>query len=361
MVYERRKQSGNQLAQIMDVKFFIGTLLSVCFFYACGKHTPETTGETPVVVTDGIIQLERLWSDTTPFKIDDTRRLIFNNIQNWADGCTSTAFGYLMASDSDKYALTVKYDNILSCYDHSFERIIEGLKNGRPKDGEVYIWLLYNMGYVVKTPSVAFAIDIYHYRAEELEPYLDFVCSTHIHQDHKSERLFQAMYSAGKPVITNYFSPQANYEYCSSETKDYAIGGCRIHTFITRHNNGTSNVPVTVFQIDCGDDADNCVLLHSGDSNFILSEYSVTLQVDIYIPRYAQSPLEENNVIGKAFEPDYVLLSHILELSHKDAASSRWPLAAALERASNLDCERSLVPFWGEGFQWKNNELSIIR
>ncbi|MGN1221179.1 MAG: hypothetical protein ACI4TU_09580 [Candidatus Cryptobacteroides sp.] len=345
----------------MNIKCFIGALLSLCLFHACGKHVPKTSGESPVVITDGIRQLERLWSETSPFNIDDTRKLIFNNIQSWADGCTSKAFGYLMTSDADKYALTVKYDNILSCYDRAFERVIEGLKNERPKNGEIYIWMVYNMGYIVKTPSVAFAIDIYHYRAEELEPYLDFVCSTHIHQDHKSEPLFHAMYYAGKPVLTNFYSPQANYKYCSSEAMDYEIGGCKIHTFITRHNNGTTNVPVTVFQIDCGDDTDNCLLLHSGDSNFILSEYSVTLPVDIYIPRYAQSPLEENNVIGKAFEPDYVLLSHILELSHKDESSSRWSLSAALNRASSLDCKNSIVPFWGEGFIWKNNELRILK
>lgn len=342
-------------------RFVIGAILSVCLFQACGKPAPTTPGEDPVTESDGVRQLEKLWSETSPFNMDDARLDIFNEIQGWADGCTSTAFGYLLASDAGKYALTVKYDNILSCYDRAFERVLDGLKNSKPQTGEIYIWLLYNMGYIVKTPSVSFGIDIYHYRAEELEPYLDFICSTHTHQDHRSDLLFQAAFKAGKPVLTNYYEPQANYKYCSMQTQDYEIEGCHIHTFITRHNNGNTNVPVTVFQINCGEDAGNCVLLHSGDSNFILSEYSVNEPIDVYIPRYAQSPLEENNVIGKAFDPDYVLLSHILELSHKDAASSRWPLSAALDRASSLNCDNSIVPFWGEGFKWKNNELSILR
>lgn len=342
---------------------FVLALLSACLLWACGKPSAVSPGDDSGAVrkTEGVQKLEQLWSETTPFAMDALRASIFDDIQKWADGCTSKAFSLLLSSDASKYSLTVKYDNILSCYDAAFDKVLQGLKESRPMEGETYIWLLYNMGYVVKTPSTAFAIDVYHARARELEPYLDFAASTHVHQDHKSEPLFQAMFNAGKPVITNYYEPQNDYAWHSLAEKDYTVGNCAIHTFITRHNNGSTNVPVTVFQIDCGDDTGNFKLLHSGDSNFILSEYRVTSDVDVYIPRYAQSPLEENNVIGKAFVPDYVLLSHILELGHADAASSRWPLDMALERAGALDCDNTIVPFWGECLRWKNNELTILK
>ena len=338
-------------------------MLSALLMTACGKPVDDQTDKEPSVSTktDGLVLLEKLWAETTPFDVSKTRLDIFDKIQGYADDHTSTAFKYMLDYNADKYSLTVKYDNILSCYDAAFEKILDGLMTKKPANGEVYIWMLYNMGYVVQTPSMAFAIDVYHYRAAELEPYIDFYASTHIHSDHKSEALMELMYDKGKPVITNFYEPEKNYEYYSTETKDYKIKNCTLHTFITRHNNSSTNVPVTVFQIDCGGDTGNFVMMHSGDSNFIASEYSVTQPIDVYIPRYAQSPLHENNIIGKVCEPDYVLLSHILELGHKDISESRWSLELGLERASKLDCENSYMPFWGEAMVWKDNKLSILR
>lgn len=334
-------------------------ILSACLLMTCGKSssktpTPEASTETK---TDGLQQLELMWK-TSPLVQSVERSNYQNKIQAYADACTNTAFKNLLSSDQGKYSLTVKYDNILSCYDASFERVLSALKAGKPSRGEVNIWLLYNMGYVIQTPSTTFGLDIYHYRAAELAPFLDFIGSTHVHQDHKSESLMTAMFQAGKPVLSNYYEPEKNYTFTSSKAKDYVIGSCRIHTFITRHNNSTTNVPVTVFQINCGEDTGGFVLMHSGDSNFIASEYDVTEKINVYIPRYAPNALAENQVIGRVFQPDYVLLSHILELSHKDIYDSRWSFELALERASKIDCDKTYVPFWGEKLVWKNGKLN---
>lgn len=334
-------------------------MLSACLMMACGKPSSETPGTNPTTETktDGLKQLELLWK-TSPLIQSTERTNCQEKLQAYADACSSTAFKNLLSSDQNKYTLTVKYDNILSCYDAAFERVLSALKEGKPSKGEVNIWLLYNMGYIIQTPSKTFGLDIYHYRAAELAPYLDFIGSTHVHQDHKSEPLMAAMYKAGKPVLSNYFEPEKNYVYTASVTKDYEFGACKIHTFITKHNNSTTNVPVTVFQIDCGEDAGGLVLMHSGDSNFIASEYDVTEKINVYIPRYAPNALAENQVIGQVFQPDYVLLSHILELSHKDIYDSRWSFELALERASKIDCEKTYVPFWGEKLVWKNGKLN---
>ena len=165
------------------------------------------------------------------------------------------------------------------------------------------------------------------------------------------------MLEAGKPVVTNYLE-EPGYAYTSTTAADYTIGNFVLHTFITNHNNGSTNVPVTVFQIDCGEDTGHFVLLHSGDSNFTADQFNVTEEIDVYIPRYAPNELTENNVIGKLFTPKYVLLSHILELSHTDPDSSRWTLEQGLARAAQLDCEETHMPFWGEKMVWKNGKLN---
>ncbi len=300
--------------------------------------------------------LAQVWT-TSPLAEDATvRNEAFDIIQAYADICTSATFSTFLSGEGALYDSLVKYEDILACYNAAFERVLEGLKGAAPAAGEVHVWMLYNMGYVIKTPSGCFAVDIYHRRAAELAPYIDFYCITHVHQDHKSQPLIDAMLAAGKPVVQNFLA-EPGYAYTATETKDYTIGKFALHTFVTNHNNGTTNVPVTVFQIDCGDDTDHFVALHSGDSNFRPEQFDVTADIDLCIPRYAPNELTENNVIGKVFTPKYVFLSHILELSHTDPDSSRWTLKQGLARAAQLDCARSCMPFWGEKMVWKNGKF----
>ncbi len=303
--------------------------------------------------------MEQLWK-TSPLDDDLTeRRKIFAEIQRYADACPAPTFSSFMSADDALAASLAKYDDALTCYNAAFERVLAGVKNDRPSEGEVHIWMLYNMGYVVKISSGCFAIDVYHRRAAELEPYIDFYAITHVHNDHKSQGLIDAMTVSGKPVVQNFLDKSGNGKYTSTEAADYKIGDFSLHTFITNHNNDAAkNVPVTVFQIDCGEASGNFVLLHSGDSNFRPEQFSVTSDIDVYIPRYAPNALTENNVIGKTFTPDYVLLSHILELSHADAESSRWTLEQGLSRAAALDCDHTYMPFWGEKIVWKDSGLN---
>ncbi len=301
--------------------------------------------------------MENLWK-TSPLDADMSgREAIFNQIQGYADACAASTFKSFLSGEDWLSNSLVKYEDILACYNAAFDRVLEGVKNDTPSKGEVHLYLLYNMGYVIKTASGCFAVDIFHRRAAELEPYLDFMCITHVHQDHKSEELIAAMQAAGKPVLQNFLET-TGYEYTSTVAKDYEIGNFTIHTFITNHNNdAVKNVPITVFQINCGGDSGNFKVMHSGDSNFIASQFDVTSDIDVYIPRYAPNELTENNVIGKVFTPKYVLLSHILELSHTDPDSSRWTLKQGLTRASLLDCANTYMPFWGEKLTWKDGVL----
>lgn len=322
---------------------------------SCNEKGEEPTPEPPQpnVAAE---TMAALW-ETSPLDADLTlRRELFATIQSYADACASSTFSSFLAADDRLAASLVRSEPVLTCYDAAFDRVLNGLRDGKPAAGEVHIWMLYNMGYVIQTPSGCFGVDIYHRRAAELVPYLDFYASTHVHQDHKSLPLIDAMLESGKPVVTNYLE-RPGYAYTSETAKDYTIGNFALHTFITNHNNGSTNVPVTVFQIDCGADTDHFVLLHSGDSNFQPEQFDVTEEIDLYVLRYAPNELTENNVLGKLFTPKYALLSHILELSHADPSTSRWTLEQGLNRASKLDCAHSCMPFWGERLIWKNHKL----
>lgn len=303
----------------------------------------------------------RLWT-SSPLDANATRIETLTEIQGYADRCLDDYFiSYLNGFEQSSMSME-KSEPILILYRSAFDRVMEGIKNTKVENGTVAIWLLYNMGYVVKTPSGCFAIDISHRWAKELAPYIDFLCVTHKHSDHFNNDLIQAMFDLGKPVLSNYLKDET-YAYTSKTAdKDYEIGKFSIKTCVTDHNNsGLSNF-VTVFSIDCGDDTGHFVFMHVGDSNYKPEQYTnLASHVNVLIPRYAPNALTENNILGTGegqVQPDYVLLSHILELAHAGVNESRWSLDMALDRASKINCEHTYVPMWGEKLVWKNGTLN---
>lgn len=348
---------------IRKIKYFLICLLTVGFMNCSDDNDGITTGYEGIL--DNLSEevnatVQELWS-TSPLTLDAKRTGALAKIQRYADKCLSDYFSVLLSGYDQASENMEKADPILIYYRSAFDRILESIKNSSVEKGTVEIWQLYNMGYVVKTPSGCFAIDISHRWAKELAPYIDFLCVTHNHADHYNKELIQAMLDLGKPVLSNYLQ-NGSYEYTSKTPADYTIGNFAIHTSITDHNNsGLSNF-VTVFYIDCGEDTGNFTLIHTGDSNFKPEQFTnIASHVNVLIPRYAPNALTENNIIGTGFGqtiPDYVLLSHILELAHTDTDSSRWSIDMALERASKINCEQTYVPMWGEKLVWKNGTLN---
>lgn len=300
--------------------------------------------------------MQKLWA-TSPVSNDNSARAaLYDSIQGYADDCSANLFKQYLTTDSMTAKAMETYLSAYICYQSAFEKIKTEIQTTQVAQGTAVIWLLYNMGYVVKTPAATFAIDLYHRHAAELEPYLDFACFTHNHQDHYSTALMEAMSEKGKPVLSNFYSPVNSYEYCSTVAKDYEINGIKVHTFITDHNSSLKNF-VTVYQFDCGVNAGNLNLAHSGDSNFTPSQFQFNATPDVYIPRYAVNALTENNIVGNVIRPKYVLLSHILELSHDGVANSRWTLKMGLERAASINCDHTYMPFWGDRMTWDGKTL----
>ncbi len=317
---------------------------------SCGDNNDNPISpEQPTEQSEVSELLYNLW-DTSPMTVaQSSRYAAYNTIQGWADGCPAeTVFlKYLTADESTAAALEKVYP-ALECYNLSFQRVLDALKNGLPAGSKPKIWALYNMGIVVQTNDGNYAIDVYHRRGVELAPYIDFYAITHIHADHKWEPLAVAMSNLGKPVLTNFtIDGVDNSQYNAIEQRDYIIGKFNVHSFITHHNSSPiTSLAITAFYVDGG----GVKLLHSGDSNFIADEFASMKDkdVDFYIFRYAVNALTENNVLGSVVKPKVAVLSHILELGHKDVANSRWSLALGLDRASRLQNDNVAMPFWGD-------------
>jgi hypothetical protein len=285
------------------------------------------------------------------------RQEAFDAIQGYADECSNIYFNNYLKSLDVAAENTEEYTPALTCYRAAFDQILEEVKSTQVESGTTVMWNLYNMGYIVKTPKGCFGVDICHRYAGKLEPYLDFLCVTHNHTDHYNNDLINKMFEKNKPVISNYLK-NADYQYTTKSTKTFTIGNFTVTTNLTNHNEATLKDFVTTFQIDCGNDGGNLILMHVGDSNYKAAQYHIVKPVDIFIARYAPNAKTENNVVGTKITPKYVILSHILELSHAGVDESRWSFELALKRASDINCDNTIIPFWGEKLIWKNGKLN---
>jgi len=339
-------------------KYFVRSILIVIIQFICISCDGTDPDPDPVVKENEAKKvMTQLWS-TSSLNFEIKREDAFNKIQGFADKCSADYFKTYLKSTDVQCENLEKYDVTLFAYRAAFDKVLEEVKTTEVKHGTTVIWMLYNMGYVIKTPTSCFGVDINHRWAVKLAPYLDFMCITHSHSDHYDTPLINEMFSRNKPVLSNYLRKGQNYQYTTTNSATFKIGTVGIFTNMNDHNSTLKNF-VTTYQFNCGEEGGNLVIMHIGDSNFTPSQYNIKEPVDIFIPRYAPNALAENNIIGKVVKPKYVLLSHILELAHEGVEESRWSIQLGLERASKIDCENSILPFWGEKLVWENRILNF--
>lgn len=349
--------------KIISRKYFVGSILLVLISFFCISCDDNTDPDPGTIVKENEAKkvMTQLWS-TSSLNFEIKREDAFNKIQSYADKCSADYFKtYLKSTDAQCENLE-KYDPVLFAYRAAFDKVLEEVRTTQVNQGTTVIWMLYNMGYVIKTPTSCFGVDINHRWAVKLAPYFDFMCITHSHSDHYDTPLINEMFSMNKPVLSNYLRKGKNYQYTTTNPATFKIGTVGIFTNMNDHNSTLKNF-VTTYQFNCGDEGGNLVIMHIGDSNFTPSQYNIKEPVDIFIPRYAPNStansISENNIISQKVKPKYVLLSHILELAHEGVEESRWSIQLGLERASKLDCENSLLPFWGEKLIWENGKLNF--
>ena len=322
------------------------------------KSTDSIPVEQTGFTNEAILNLNKLWA-TTPLSVDNTRRNLLQKMQDYADLLSPDTFQLYLNSSEQTSIDMEKSNSILSCYRYAFDHVLDGVKNEKVENGTVAVWLLYNMGIVVKTSSGCFGIDINHRWAEKLAPYLDFLCVTHNHADHKSAELMQAMYAAGKPVISNFYT--ASNKYYSKSPANYTIGKCSIRTTITDHDGGDPLKFITVFRIDCGDDSGNFSILHCGDSSFDPNQFTNVQGGSVSLSIFRNGAKVENNIIGTnagEVNPAYVFLSHIIELRHQIGVSPiRFKVIETLGHTSQINCKNTSMPFWGEKLIWKDGKI----
>ncbi len=238
---------------------------------------------------------------------------------------------------------------LFAFYDCAFQRVLEEVRDEQVPPGEVVLWHVYNMGYVVKTSRHCFGIDVCHRRGEELVPYLEFLLITHNHSDHYTRRLACAMDKAKKTVYSNFFP---NYGGYSKEPfREIRYGELTLRTFESDHNKFLPKF-VMPFEIVCGPDADDCVIFSGGDTCDARQLHPVSARVDFFLvhPRVGLKVEEALQTV----RPQVTLISHLLELSHP-RDRWRWTPADGIEEAEKVRRAggTAWIPLWGERIRWR--------
>jgi hypothetical protein len=230
-------------------------------------------------------------------------------------------------------------------YDEAFDRVFGEVARTRVVRRPA-VWLLYNMGVVVKTPQTVFAIDLVHRRAARFAPVLDFALVTHNHADHADVPLLDAMDAAGKTVVSdfrdNYAAVRAGRTGgYTRRRKVFRLGDAVVRTGRSDHNKYLVDF-TTTFEISVGD----WTLYHTGDSSN-LDKLSPRRPPDLWIV-HPRCGLRVVDGINK-FHPKKTVIAHLFELGH---GVNRWRWTVADGQAEVKKAEEiggaAIMPIWGD-------------
>lgn len=238
--------------------------------------------------------------------------------------------------------------------DAAFEKAVSEAR--REKVGDVpAIWLVYNMGLLVKTRETFFSVDLCHRLAPTLAKELDFALITHNHNDHYTRAFYRAMDGEAHKTVVNNF--ECNYgarsnPYHNGKPSEFGGGFTRggktfrfrdvsIRTSATDHSDYLIGFTMP-FEITVG----GFTLFHTGDTSRV-EQLNPTRRPDLWVvhPRVGLSVAEG----VKRFEPKTTVIAHLNEFTHpKD--KYRWTWADGQEERAKVKAVggKAVVPVWGE-------------
>ncbi len=277
---------------------------------------------------------------------------VLSDFQRDVDSITPYAYESFKAGGPDlpEKIVRLAYDANpgLKRYDDAFRKVMDEVQStivtGRPA-----VWLIYNMGVVVKTPQTVFAIDLLHRQGPLMEPLLDFALVTHNHDDHADDALLALMDRHRKTVVSNFLCNYGAHKggempggYIRGEGT-LEIGDVKIRATPSDHN-GYLREFTSAFEITVGD----WTLYHTGDS-WRPSMLNPARPPDLWVC-HPRNGLDIVKCVSK-FHPRRTVIAHLNELGHQ--GGGRVSVADALETAAAIEAEgaEAVIPVWGERIQ----------
>lgn len=283
------------------------------------------------------------------------RRKYMEHIQKICDELTAETYKEyrgIWSDDPQKADALESKHEALWYFKHAIKATIKDIQETKVEQG-IALWLIYNMGYVFKTPTSCFAIDLNGRHVEELADMLDFLLTSHVHADHQSAPLREALLAQGKPIISNYFK---GGQLIDSPTR-LTLGDVTINIQIGDHHYRDPEHwnNMLMFEIDCGTASGNVVVYHCGDnSNY--QKMNPDKVPDVFMYHISVGMNSESAINHLA--PGISLASHLLELGHSPVPPKawRWPFEYAFRALKNIPENKCAVLTWGEKLTIKSKK-----
>ena len=287
-----------------------------------------------------------MWNQTSYKEITAERRAAMNEMQKYADTFTHTLFNeYLGTTAGTEKEQALEGWGLMQFYNMALEKLLQEIPATKVKKGQVVMWQLYNMGYVVKTDKQCFGIDLYHKHAEKLAPMIDFMLITHNHGDHYSKALVEELERDGKAVYSNF----RDNGHKVKTGDDFTVGNISIKVTTVDHNATLKNF-VNTYEVNCYDaKGKDYVIFFTGDAHNY-EQLNPTGKVNLFVPHLAVG-LNMAKAVEK-IAPTEVLMSHILELGHS-ITKWRWSYEYGIAECEKLERRGVYLPVWGEMIRLK--------
>ncbi len=254
--------------------------------------------------------------------------------------------GSYLRDEAAGRAACAKYP-ALARLDAALPRVMEEVRTAVVEDKPA-VWLVYNMGVVVKTRKALFTIDLCHPRALEYAKEFDFAVITHNHLDHYTKKFYDEMNSRlHRTVVSNFMD---NYGAVFNKgiggfargEKTFKIKDVVVRTCQSDHNEFLRGFTMPV-EIECGE----YTIFHVGDTANV-AELKPTRPPDLWIHHC----LCKRHITGAGaahLKPKLTVVAHLHEMCHP-SGGSRWTFSDGdvAKGESEKAGVPAVVPFWGE-------------
>ncbi len=293
--------------------------------------------------------------------LDQIRNNLLNNPPNTGDLAireeTILALDDILKDDSSRTA-----QSVIDFYDFMMEKVNTELQD--PVSAGASIWIMYNRGFVIKTPQVVFAFDLVHgwisALPAELIRQIEVLFISHKHMDHYHRSVADTVTAyGGYVVVPSEDSYMGNVPMAAGD--GLTISGLRI-----KAHYGLHSVPVRIYEVTT---PNGLKLLHTGDNQTSVTLPDVdsldVLLLNAWVNESGQTSAMAGmrNCIDRV-NPTVMIPGHIQELHHDyvpGVSSSRVPYEWAFEVDDVPLTAEVQVMAWGEKYSVSGGAVGILK